>query len=127
MEVKFTTAAVRPRSRYAKHRKSFKNRKYKTDTELSNEIWKLKEQNKNVGKILWQILGIHQSYNITTKRCMPYLNEKLATAIRKQDNVLNKRNYKQTIFERYYFNKIKVISKYRHSNKLNLTNYDTRD
>ena len=30
--------------REANHRKSFKNRKYKTDTELSNEILKLKEQ-----------------------------------------------------------------------------------
>ena len=32
------------KSRYAKNRKSFKKRKYKTDTELSSEIWKLKEQ-----------------------------------------------------------------------------------
>ena len=32
------------KSRYSNHQKSFKNRKYKTDTELSNEIWKLKEQ-----------------------------------------------------------------------------------
>ena len=54
------------KSRYANHRKSFKNRKYKTDTELSNEIWKLKEQNKNVD-ISLKILEIHQSYNTTTK------------------------------------------------------------
>ena len=47
------------RSRYANHRKSFNNRKYKADTELSNEILKLKEQNKNVD-ISWEILGIHQ-------------------------------------------------------------------
>ena len=55
------------KSRYANHRKSFKNRNYKTDTELSNEIWKLKEQNKNAD-ILWEILGIHQSYNTSTKQ-----------------------------------------------------------
>ena len=34
------------KSRYANHRKSFENRNYKTDIELSNEIWKLKEQKK---------------------------------------------------------------------------------
>ena len=54
------------KSRYANHRKSFKNRNYKTDTELSNEIWKLKEQNKNVA-ISWEILGIHQSNNASAK------------------------------------------------------------
>ena len=36
-------------SRYANHRNSFKDRNYKADTELSKEIWKLKEQNKNSG------------------------------------------------------------------------------
>ena len=49
-------------SRYANLRKSFKNRNYKTGTELSNEIWKLKEQNKNAD-ISWETLEIHQSYN----------------------------------------------------------------
>ena len=68
------------KSRYADHQKSFKKRKYKTDTELSNEICKLKEQNKNVD-ILWEILGIHQSYNTSAKRCMLCLNEKLAIAL----------------------------------------------
>ena len=38
---------IKFKSRYANLRKSFKNRKYNPDTELSNEIWKLKEQNKN--------------------------------------------------------------------------------
>ena len=47
-------ASVRPS---ANHRKSFKNIKCKTDTELSNEIWKLKEQKKNVD-ISWEVLGI---------------------------------------------------------------------
>ena len=40
------------KTRYANDRKSFKNRKYKTDTELSNGIWKLKEQNKNFDIIM---------------------------------------------------------------------------
>ena len=41
------------KSQYANHRKSFENRNYKTDIELSNEIWKLKEQNKNAD-ISWK-------------------------------------------------------------------------
>ena len=41
------------------------------------------------------------------------LNEKLAMALHKQDNTLNKR--------------AEIISKRRHSNKCNLVNYDTKD
>ena len=40
------------KSRYSNHRKSFKNRNYKTDTELSNENWKLKEQKQKCGYIV---------------------------------------------------------------------------
>ena len=98
--------------RYANHRKSFKNRNYKTDTELSNEIWKLKEQNKSTD-ISWEILGIHQSDNTSTKRCMSCLNERLAITLHKEDNILNKRT--------------EIISKCRHSIKYNLANYDTKD
>ena len=98
--------------RYTNRRKSFKNRNYKTDTELSNEMWKLKEQNKNAD-ISCEILGIHQSYNTSTKRCMLCLNEKLATALHKERNMLNKRT--------------KIISKCRHSKWYNLANYDTKD
>ena len=54
------------KSQYANHRKSFKNRNYKKDTELSNEMWKSKEQNKNA-HISWEILGIHQFYNTSSK------------------------------------------------------------
>ena len=100
------------KSKQETHRKSFKNRKYKTDTELSNEIWQLKKQKKNAD-ISWEILGIHKSYNAQTKRYMLCLNEKLAIALHKEDNVLNKRS--------------KIISKCRHSIKYNLTNYDTKD
>ena len=92
-------------SRYANHRKSVKNRNYKTDTELSKEIWKLKEQSKNAD-IQWEILEIYQSFNTSTKRCTLCLNEKLAIAIHKEDT--------------------KIISKCRHSIKYILGNYDTK-
>ena len=79
------------KSRYANHWKSFKNRKYKTDNELPNEIWNLKEQNRNID-ISWEILGIHQLYNTSTKRCNAMSKRKLVIALYKKDNILNKRN-----------------------------------
>ena len=58
------------KSRYADYRKSFKNRKHKTDTELSNEIWKLKEQQQKKKKC-WYIVGnsreIFDSYKSINK------------------------------------------------------------
>ena len=97
---------------YANHQKSFKKRKYKIDTELLNEMWKLREQNKNVD--IWlEILWIHQSYNTVTKRCMLRLNETIAIALHKEDSILNKYS--------------EVISKCRHSKKYSLVNYDTKD
>ena len=61
----------------------------------------------------WEILGIHKSYNTATKRYMLRSNEKLAIALHKQDNILNKCT--------------EIISNCRHSNIYNLTNYDTED
>ena len=49
------------KSRYANHRKYFKKRKYKTDTER-----KLKEQHENID-VSQKILGIHQFYNTSIK------------------------------------------------------------
>ena len=89
-----------------------KNRKYKTDTELSNEIWKLKEPNKNAD-ISWEILEIHKTYNASTKPCMLCLNEKLAIALHKEGNILNKRT--------------EIIGKCRHGIKYNLANYGNKD
>ena len=125
-KIYYSSSETKFKSRYPDHWKTFENRKHKAETELFNEIWKLKEQNKNVDKILWQILGIDQSHNIT-KRCNLCLNKKLATVIQKQDNILNKRNCKQTIFKRNYFKQTEIISKCSHSNKYTLANYDTKD
>ena len=111
-KIQYGISETKFKSQYANHRKCFKNRKYKTDTELTNEICKLKEETKNFD-ILWEILGIHQSYNTATIRCMLYLNEKLAIVLHKQDKISNKRS--------------KIISKCRDSNKYNLVNYDTTD
>ena len=94
------------------HKKTFNNIKYQTDTELSNEYWNIISANKT-SSISWEILGTHKSYNQSSKRCLLCLNEKLAIALHRDDNMLNKRS--------------EVISKCRHRNKYMLANYDSKD
>ena len=110
------------KSRYTNHRKSFKNRNYKTDTELSNEIWKLKEQNKNAD-ISWETLEIHQSYNTSTKPCMLCLNKKLAIALHAREALLLIFGLEGNMLHK----RTEIISKCRDSVKYNLANYDTKD
>ena len=99
--------------RYANHKKTFNNIKYQTDTELSNEYWKIMSAGKSLD-ISWEILGTHKSYNQSSKRCFLCLNEKLAIALHRDGlNMLNKRS--------------EVISKCRHRNKYILDNYDSKD
>ena len=52
------------KSRYANSWESFKNRNYQTDTKLSNEIWKLKEQNKKAN-ISWDV---RQTMHVMSRR-----------------------------------------------------------
>ena len=97
--------------RYANHKKIFNNIKYQTDTELSNEYWNIKAN--ETSNVSWEILGTNKSYNQSSKRCVLCLNEKLAIALHKGDDMLNKR------FE--------IISKCRHRNKYMLASYDSKD
>ena len=48
--------------RYANHKKSFNHRNRKSNTELSNEIWKIKDNKRSIN-ITWQILGRHHAYS----------------------------------------------------------------
>ena len=76
--------------RYANHKKTFNNIKYQTDTELSNEYWNIISANKT-SNISWEFLETHKSYNQSPIQCLLCLNEKLAIALHKDDNMLNKR------------------------------------
>ena len=98
--------------RYVNHKKTFNNIKYQTDTELSNEYWNIISANKT-SKVSWEILGTHKWYNQSFKRCLLSLNEKLAIALQKDDNMLNKRS--------------EVLSKCRRRNKYMLASYDNKD
>ena len=93
--------------RYANHKKSFNHEKYKTDTELSKEVWELKDINGNPD-VKWNIFGKFSAYNPASHRCNLCLNEKLEISIHKEDNLLNKRS--------------EVISQCRHKNKFKLKN-----
>ena len=94
--------------RYANHKKSFNHRNRKSDTELSNEFWKIKD-NKRSANITWEILGRHQAYNTSSKRCSLCLNEKLKIPLQRNNNKLNERT--------------KVLNKCRHKNKYALLLY----
>ena len=98
--------------RYANHKKSFNHRNRKSDTELSNKFWKIKD-NKRSANITWQILGRQQAYNTSSKRCSLCLNEKLKIAFNRNNNILNKQT--------------KILNKCRHKNKYALISYDSKD
>ena len=93
-------------------RKHSTTSKYQTDTELSNEYWNITSANKT-SNVSWEILGTQKSYNQSSKRCLLCLNEKLAIALHKDDNMLNKRS--------------EIISKCRHRNKYMPASCDSKD
>ena len=97
--------------RYANHKRSFNRRNHKSDTELSNKFWKLKD-NKRSANITWEILGRHQSYNTSSKRSSLCLSEKLQIALHRNNYMLNRRT--------------EILNKCRHKNKYALISYDRK-
>ena len=73
--------------RYINHKKSFNHRNHKSDTELSNEFWRIKD-NKHSANITSHILGRHQSYNTSSNRCSLCLNKKLKIALHRNNTIL---------------------------------------
>ena len=100
------------KTRYSNHKKSFVHIGYKKETELSNEIWRIKETG-HQPFIRWEIVRKCSPYNPHTKRCLLCLNEKLEIASYTGNNLLNKRD--------------EIISKCRHQLKYALARYDTKD
>ena len=76
--------------RYANHKKSFTSLKYKNDTELSKEFWKIKENGDNP-IIKWSVLKYCKPYSQSSNRCNLCLNEKTELALFSGDNLLNKK------------------------------------
>ena len=89
------------------HKLSFRNRNYSNSTELSKQIWTLKDNNTNFA-INWSILATAPAYSNKSKRHL-CLTEKLYLVRAKKPFLLNK--------------KTDLISKCRHENKFYLANF----
>ena len=98
--------------RYGNHLKSFENKKYENNTELSKEVWKIKPRN-YTPKIYWSIIRKCLTFSLDTKKCQLCRNEKLEIALHQGENLLNKKS--------------EVIRKCRRQNKFLLLHHDTRD
>ena len=94
--------------RYANHKKSFSHEKYKHETELSKEYWRLKEAGSSP-IVKWRIKKVCKPFNQVTKRCDLCLSEKFFILDHDGDNLLNKRN--------------ELVSKCRHRNKYLLSRH----
>ena len=82
--------------------------KLSNSTELSKDIWQLKDININF-TTKWSIIARARPYNNSSKRCDLCLAEKLYIIKHSNNNLLNKRS--------------ELISKCRHENKFYLKNY----
>ena len=111
-KVYFGSCETTFKKRFSNHKKSFNLNEYKNETELSNEIWRIKNAGHHP-KVKWEIVKKCIPYNQQTKRCLLCLNEKLEIATYKEHNLLNKRN--------------EIVSKCRHQLKYALARYDTKD
>ena len=95
--------------RYGNHIKSFNNIKYQNETEMSKEIWRLKNKRADY-EIKWKIIGQHPIYNPVNQRCALCLNEKLEILENKGHSILNKRS--------------EIVSTCRHKMKHMLKSFD---
>ena len=79
------------KKRYYNHTKSFKNKKYQKETELSKYIWDLKTENSDFS-IKWDILKKSNTGKRKSGMCNLCMEEKLHIISLKNDHLLNKRN-----------------------------------
>ena len=68
--------ATQFKARYRNHLMSFRHEKRRNETELSKDLWQLKEANKEF-YITWKILAKAKPYTNLTKRCNQCTTEKL--------------------------------------------------
>ena len=79
------------KNRFGNHKKSFNNKKYKTETCLSKEVWNIK----NLGgtyNITWRPIKQHPGFNPSTGKCGLCRSEKLEILEHRGTNLLNKRS-----------------------------------
>ena len=99
------------KKRFGNHKKSFEDKKYSDDTELSKEVWRIKKKRRNFS-VKWRILKQHRAYDPVSRRCVLCLKEKLAILEHDGANLLNKRS--------------EIIGTCRHRRKYMLSSYDVK-
>ena len=98
------------KKRHSGHKTSFKHKKHSNSTALSTYVWDIKEKQKIDPILSWSILKSVPAYSNITKRCLLCLHEKLEIiSYENTDELLNKKS--------------ELISKCRHQNKFQLSNY----
>ena len=97
------------KGRLGNHNRDFSNEEYKNTTELSKEVWRIKNKG-FVPKIKWKIVKQIPAYNPEMKKCLLCLGEKVEILERESVNLLNKKS--------------ELVSKCRHKNKFMLNKYD---
>ena len=78
---------------------------------IQNEYWNIISVKKTFN-ISHKILGIHKSYNQSSKRCLLCLNEKLEIALHKDDNMLNKRYDDKVLKDNILKENLRIQSKH---------------
>ena len=71
------------KKRFPNHKKSFNLKEYQNETELSNEIYQIKNSGHHP-KVKWEIVKKCVPYSPQKKRCLLCLNEKLEIAAYKE-------------------------------------------
>lgn len=78
------------KTRYSKHKQSFKKPEQKNETELSKHVWALKDKNIPYS-ISWRILGKAKAYLGSSKRCNLCILEKYFIICHRDKGTLNKK------------------------------------
>ena len=78
------------KTRFNGHTHSFREEEYRNETELSKQIWELKDSNQPY-KIAWSIVQRASPYRCGTRRCDVCLSEKMIIAMADPLSTLNKR------------------------------------
>ena len=108
-KIYFGTAETTFKLSYSNHQRSFKFLQYKTDIELSNEIWRMKKSGQ-IPVITWEKVRKCSSYNPNSKGCFLCLTGKLEIVTYRGDYLPNE--------------KTKLMLKCVDQNKYTLSKYD---
>lgn len=95
------------KERFTNHKKSFNNRQYQNDSELSKYLWDLSDK-RLPHSVKWSIAAKTSPYKCGSRRCDLCITEKSIIVRADPDTLLNKRS--------------ELVSKCRHRNKFVLKN-----